>query len=618
MKIAPGTIIADMYRADAPIGAGGMGEVWRGVRLSDQSAVAIKVLLPNLSNASEVYARFRREAQVLARVDSPYAAHVLDFLGGTDGFVLVMELIPGPSLHAVLSERGRLPLEQMLLILEDILHGLCDLHRVGIVHRDLKPGNVVLRQDPGGRARAVLIDFGVSRIIADPDEEEVTAITRGDRVLGTIEYMAPEQILGSRSVTGTADLYAAGAMTFRAIAGFHVFGDLQEGQLAVAKLNEDPPALKTGRNDEVGRRTEALVARLLSRRLRDRFETAEQVLEEVQSIIALFTPKSPAASDVNAANARQVQQSAPGVAMAPTQPHTGQSLPSAVPAPEFVPARVATVIPAVPAGLAQPVGPTVGSSGAGTAADAIRPSVASSVSSVSVNTLQRRPKRSWAPWIVAFFITVGGVVGALAGVSYARQGVAQRIVGAACSRIGVDDQAITNSITSWVFTRLGLSSPHVTSIATDMATPDTALSTQPSSQSENAPLPDARADLPEDLPADASSQSDTQAADCATDGATEMLDREESASSSTLPDSKQTTKSAPVSQPNKRVTSGGQGASKAGSSGPTPIPLVDEPSSGPTPIDTPPKKTTVKPVAKPSPSSPDSPGPTPLPTPINE
>ena len=291
MDLSRGTIIAGLYRAEKRIGVGGMGEVWACSRISDGRPVAIKVLLADNAEAGEVNARFRREAQVLSRVRSKYVAEVLDFLTDANGLVLVMELIPGDSFHVVLSNAGKLTIEQTLDTIEDVLRGLRDLHASNVVHRDLKPGNIVLRPCPGRRPRATLIDFGVSRIISpasDDDEEEVTAITRADRVLGTLEYMAPEQILGSRSVTGAADLYAVGSMMFRAIMGRHVFGGLQEGRLAMAKLNEEPPPLNTGRTDEVAVRTAALVARLIAKRMEHRYDTVEPVLEEVEAIRALI------------------------------------------------------------------------------------------------------------------------------------------------------------------------------------------------------------------------------------------------------------------------------------------------------------------------------------------
>jgi serine/threonine-protein kinase len=280
-----GTTIADKYRLDRKIGSGGMGEVWAGESLVLGTEVAVKIMLPAASLTREVYARFKREAKVLARVRSDYVARVLDVVHDKKvGLVLVMDLIAGEPLSTRIGGQGRLSVEEMLDVCVDVGRGLRDLHAASVVHRDLKPGNVVLRPRVGQRPRAMLIDFGVSRIVSAPGEEEVTAITRADRVLGTLEYMAPEQILGSRRVTGLADVYALGAMAYRAVAGRHLFGDLVEGQLAAAKLNLDAPPLETGRSDPLARRFECAVARMLARRMRDRYESAEAMLRELESM----------------------------------------------------------------------------------------------------------------------------------------------------------------------------------------------------------------------------------------------------------------------------------------------------------------------------------------------
>ncbi|MBI5535908.1 MAG: serine/threonine protein kinase [Deltaproteobacteria bacterium] len=289
MDLEAGHIISGKYRADKRLGAGAMGEVWSGVRMEDGGQVAIKALLPAAALNSEVVARFRREAQVLARVQSDYVARVLDFLSDPNfGLLLVMELVHGESMLAMLRRAGKISIEAALELGIDIARGLHDLHESRIVHRDLKPGNIVLRPNEGHMPTAILIDFGMSRILSGPDEDdEVTAITRGDRVLGTLEYIAPEQILIARSVTGAADLYALGCILYRAIAGHHVFGDAVEARLVAAKLNTEPPALPTGRNDAVSARTQALVMRLLSRRVRERYQQASDVLEEMQAIVDL-------------------------------------------------------------------------------------------------------------------------------------------------------------------------------------------------------------------------------------------------------------------------------------------------------------------------------------------
>jgi serine/threonine-protein kinase len=294
MALESGTVIGDKYRISRRLGAGGMGEVWAAENIQLGTEVAIKIMLPAGTMSREVYARFKREAQVLGRIRSDYVARVLDFISNQAiGLAMVMELIPGQSLSAILAAKGSLPVENMNGIALDMAHGLHDLHAANIVHRDLKPGNVVITPRHGERARAILIDFGVSRILSNPGEEEITAITRDDRVLGTLEYMAPEQIIGSRKATAESDLYALGAMMYRAVRGQHCFGTLSEGKLVAAKLNQDAPPLDTGRTDAVAARFSAMVARLLSRRPRDRYTSAQELIVELQAIEELYaTPKT--------------------------------------------------------------------------------------------------------------------------------------------------------------------------------------------------------------------------------------------------------------------------------------------------------------------------------------
>ena len=414
MKLAPGTTIAGLYRADRRIGVGGMGEVWAGVRLSDGFDVAIKVLLTHTVDANEVIARFRREAQVLARIRSTYVAQVIDFLAEEDGFVLVMELIPGDSLHAVLSYDQALAIETTLDIVSDVLRGLRDLHKANIVHRDLKPGNIVLRPRPGLRPRATLIDFGVSRIMSDPDEEEVTAITRGDRVLGTLEYMAPEQILGSRSVTGTADLYAVGAMMFRAITGHHVFGNLQEGRLAVAKLNQDAPPLDTGRSDVIAERTEMLLSRLLSRRLRDRFKTAEEALAEVDAIRKLIPNRRPDEQSLSLDEEQTLDRPKKVAVQTPESSRSGPQI------------EVVNVRAAMPIEELEPASEPVRIQAPLSSAVPAEFDSSSRSRPIPPRPLPPRPLRTLA--IASVLFLFGSVGGGLFGVSYARGGLAYQVI----------------------------------------------------------------------------------------------------------------------------------------------------------------------------------------------
>lgn len=420
-----------------------MGEVWAGKRLADGGAVAIKLLLSSTANIGEVVARFKREAQVLARVQSEYAARVLDFL--TDpviGLVLVMDLIPGESLHVVLHTRERLSIEETLDIGVDIARGLRDLHAANVVHRDLKPGNVVLRPRPGQRPRATLIDFGVSRIISSSDEEEVTAITRGDRVLGTLEYMAPEQILGSRTVTGTADLYALGAILYRAIAGHHVYPNLTEGQLAVAKLNQDAPPLPTGgRDDYVAKRTAQVIARLLSRRLRERYQNADQVVADLEELRSMARSQEPRSRPESRVDVGVVEFATADIAAFELDPSLSQA--------ELAPTSNSAPIsnPISSRGTSQPVTASAAQSSARTrAAEPAHSHVSQSPTptSTSAHELQQmasQPPRSRGlsvALITGALTAAAFAAGVFTGASYASGGTAYSAMSAVAGMVGSD------------------------------------------------------------------------------------------------------------------------------------------------------------------------------------
>src|SRR5512139_1921425 len=251
MDFVPGVLVAGRFRLGRIVGAGGMGEVWAAEDLESGARVALKRLLPAAAKHHEVVARFKREAFLLGRVKSDYVARVIDFVDDeTFGLVLVMEFIEGPSLAHILEERT-LTVEEAVDLAVDLLHALCDLHDAKIVHRDLKPGNIIMRPLPG-RPRAVIVDFGISRLLAS-EGEEVTGITRANIALGTVEYMAPEQILSSRDVTPITDIYAVGVILFRAVKGHHAFGDRRGEELARAKLIEEAPPLDISRTDDIAR-----------------------------------------------------------------------------------------------------------------------------------------------------------------------------------------------------------------------------------------------------------------------------------------------------------------------------------------------------------------------------
>ena len=286
MELRPGAVIAGRYRVERRIGAGGMGEVWAGEHVAAGVRVAVKTLLPAAACDPQIVARFRREAQLLGRIRSDRVARVIDFVEDPRlGLVLVMDYVEGASLADELASR-RLGVEEGIDLGVDICAALCDLHRARVVHRDLKPDNIILEPVRGGQRRAVIVDFGLSRqeTSLSGDEESLTGITQADVAVGTIPYMAPEQFVSSRDVSGAADLYAVGAILFRAVAGHHVYGDGEDLDYAKLKLTSDAPPLTVSRFDRPAVTLRAIVARALSRRPEARFESAEAMLGELTAL----------------------------------------------------------------------------------------------------------------------------------------------------------------------------------------------------------------------------------------------------------------------------------------------------------------------------------------------
>jgi eukaryotic-like serine/threonine-protein kinase len=285
MDLTPRAVIAGRYRVDAKVGAGGMGEVWVGENLSLGVRVAVKTLLPAAAMNHEVVARFKREAYLLGRIRSDHVARVVDFVpDDVYGLVLVMEFVEGDPLSRVLQERT-LSVEEGVDLALGLAHALKDLHSANIIHRDLKPGNIIMAPLPDGRRRAVVVDFGVSRLMSDKnaeEDEELTGITRADMAVGTIEYMAPEQILNSRNVTPGSDIYAAGAMLFRAVAGRHIFGNVgSDGELAQKKLTTESQPLPLTATDKLTEGLARVVAKMIKRRPKERYLNADEVLADL-------------------------------------------------------------------------------------------------------------------------------------------------------------------------------------------------------------------------------------------------------------------------------------------------------------------------------------------------
>jgi hypothetical protein len=244
MALAPGTRLGP-YEITAPLGAGGMGEVYRARDTKLGRDVAVKVLPPHLSQDEEALGRFEREAQAVAALSHPNILAIFDF--GSDAGVpyAVTELLDGETLRVRLtSAAGPLPVRKAVEYGVQIVRGIAAAHEKGIVHRDLKPENVFITRD----GQVKVLDFGLAKAVgsdAGPDgarthEAETIAATDPGTVLGTVGYMSPEQVRG-RALDHRTDIFSFGAMFYEMLTGRRAFQGDSHVETMNAILKEDPP-----------------------------------------------------------------------------------------------------------------------------------------------------------------------------------------------------------------------------------------------------------------------------------------------------------------------------------------------------------------------------------------
>lgn len=213
--LARGTVIDGRFRIVRLLASGGMGDVYVAEQLSLARTVALKVLSGEAQLAPGAMARFRREAQLLSRVDHPSVVRVIDFGQTAGAAFLVMDLVDGESLEERLTQVGAFPTQAALSLLRHVAEGLAAIHARGIVHGDLKPGNVVLSGTLHGD-RARLLDFGIARLL---DPQDASASEAGSSAaLGTPPYMSPEQALGQMP-DARSDVYGFGVLAYRMFCG---------------------------------------------------------------------------------------------------------------------------------------------------------------------------------------------------------------------------------------------------------------------------------------------------------------------------------------------------------------------------------------------------------------
>src|SRR6185436_8908287 len=213
-----GQTLAGKYRIDKLIKTGGMGSVYRGKHVLMDKTVAVKVLRPSLAVDDVVVARFSREAKAASRISHPHAVSVTDFGEAENGVVfLVMEYLDGRTLKDIIRSEGPMALDRAVEIVRQVSGALDAAHLQGVIHRDLKSDNIMLSQTNGGDWAKVL-DFGIAKI-QQPEGARDHDITAANLVIGTPQYMSPEQCSQSGPIDARSVVYSLGIIVYEMLAG---------------------------------------------------------------------------------------------------------------------------------------------------------------------------------------------------------------------------------------------------------------------------------------------------------------------------------------------------------------------------------------------------------------
>jgi serine/threonine-protein kinase len=358
-----GTTLAGKYRIEERLNEGGMGTVYRATHVLMEKTVAIKVLRPSLAADEKIVARFSREARAASRISHPNALSVTDFGEDENGIVfLVMEFLSGRTLKQVIRDDGPLPLPRVVEIVRQVGDALHAAHQQGVVHRDLKSDNIML-VDTMAADHAKVLDFGIAKI-NEPDGARDAGLTAPNLVIGTPQYMSPEQCSQEGEIDARSDIYSLGVILYEMFVGHVPFTADSPTMVMMKHLQEPVPSVLDERSDlpaSIGR----VIARAMAKLPANRYQTVAELIEDltIASGLAQFAPvpakmastaSTPSVSDdpdeVTMVRTRQAPPPPPAAAprRAPvTVPVSGPTTPppGAVAASSFNPLKV--IIPSI-------------------------------------------------------------------------------------------------------------------------------------------------------------------------------------------------------------------------------------------------------------------------------
>jgi serine/threonine-protein kinase len=278
-----GTILDERFRIDFQLAAGGFGAIYRATDVRADAQVALKVLHPKLAGDSNVAARFRREGATLASLRDPHTITAYELGEARDGTLyIVMELLHGVSLYERLRAQGPMPWRRVLHIARGVCSSLAEAHAQGIVHRDLKPANIHLESRGNDAEFAKVLDFGIAKIVQGSGFEP-TELTQAGQMIGTVDYMSPEQMVGGE-MTPRSDIYSLGVLLYEMLSRRTPFAEAKTPTAVLAAVLTQTPALVSTYAD-VPPALDEIVARCLEREPAHRFAEVSEVIEAIDAVV---------------------------------------------------------------------------------------------------------------------------------------------------------------------------------------------------------------------------------------------------------------------------------------------------------------------------------------------
>jgi serine/threonine-protein kinase len=302
-----GEVLDRKYRIVEALGAGGMGVVYLVEHIELSQRMAIKMMRSEAANDSRAVARFVREARAAAGLESEHVVRIFDVGTAESGIpYMVMELLRGQDLSHVLHEAGRLPVMQAVDYVLQACHAISEAHTLGIVHRDLKPSNLFLTHRSDGTPLIKVLDFGISKAMAESSRQDVASLTATSAIMGSPLYMSPEQVRNSRQVDARTDIWSLGVMLYEFLSGTPAFlADTVPG--ICAAIAADEPAPLGSVREDMPAELEAVVVRCLEKDAARRFQS----IPELMNALRMHAPVA--------------SRSGATVSLAQTMPETGVS-----------------------------------------------------------------------------------------------------------------------------------------------------------------------------------------------------------------------------------------------------------------------------------------------------